>query len=188
MRGINTVDAVAYVAPPPSPPPEPAPTPPPVCGNNPEPSVLVEPTPQPPVPEPPTDPLAWMVHLDATKSGMYEAKDDGFVYDLSGVGNKLPYSKNQRVDVAGMVTKDGKNYYRTKQSIKRNTWYGFPEDVLTLKYLDAEMYSFKVELDALHKNLTGRQRVLAIVGSIVGFLHKINPLRLINKKKQEEKK
>lgn len=177
-NGINTVD-LAF-------PPEPTPAP---VVPQPEPEAVNESTDEEKIPVNVVH-NDWKLSFKVNSAGEYTANTSTKVYDLNNPeAEPQQLVRGQTVKVAGMFTKDGINYYRTKKSEANNVWYGIPEISLQEESLEADgdIWDLDITESAAEELNHGRKKVIKTAAKIDGkvqrFINKI--LSLFKRKKQK---
>jgi len=182
-------DKVVAPSPPPTP-PAPAPVTPPVSH---QPEVK-------PVETPKVDFRSTAQKLVNT----YRAKETIDVNDFAQVGVHSTLNAGNLVRSAQRFEVEGKKYIRTAKSVAENKWFGIPEENLIpandpsdesiapiiadirKEDEDESIFDLSTELNELNKNLRGRERLVAIVGTVTGtalrILQAIKPSNIFKKK------
>jgi hypothetical protein len=177
----------------------------------PAPAVVAAPAPPQPAPAPVTvkvdqDPLVlakpgWKTTFKP-ESKVYIAVQSEVIKDQAGLKVDTQLVKGQKVTGAGTFEKNGVLYVRTKKSVDNDWWYGIPLKALgqgqePSKYVgplvdddDDDIFDLPLDLadeaKELYKNLTGRERLVAVVGRAEGLLLRIaNFLNIFKKKTQK---
>lgn len=181
----------------PAPAPEPTPAPVPVQ----EPTPLATPEPQPttttssPSPVVPAEPVDWRLSYKVNDAGKYVSLGVEIIKDLEGKQPDLSIDKGRTVDVAGSFEKDGQKYYRTTKSATNGWWYGLPVEIL--KPVDQKhdtvgdeiFKALDLSLDApMFKRLTPRQKMVALVAKLEGYLIRFVTTLTFKKKNKKETK
>lgn len=172
-------------APEPAPAPEPTPTPPvnTITVTGPEPETEAPAA----VPAPPLtivdnsgapEPTDWKLSYKINDAGKYMAIKNGVIRDLDSSGPVQPdltIVAGVQVNVAGSFEKDGQKYYRTAKSVNNDWWYGLPVELLkpvseSQDHVGDELFGLDMKLEAeqLLKNLTVREKLVAIVAKLQG--------------------
>ena len=138
-----------------------------------------------------------------TESDMlYIAKENAVVKDVTGLHMDRQIVKGQKVNGAGVFEKEGIKYVRTHKSIEENQWYGVPLGILsdgqnpdsyvgpllTDEDDDDGLFELDMVLEAkeMFNNLSGREKIVAFVARIQGFLLKLLETIKLRKKKEEK--
>lgn len=185
----------------PIPAPAPAPAPVPVAVVAPEPAKTPEPVKTDPEPLVLTKP-GWKTSFKAERK-VFVASESIIVKDLAGMNLDLQLVKGQKVRSGGIFEKDGVAYARTEKSVTNDWWYGIPLTALGSgqepdKYVgplvddDDDDDIFKLPLDLkeeakeLYKNLSTREKLVAVVAKTQGFI--VGIFSFINVFKKKTKK
>lgn len=172
-QSIRTKEAAATPAVSAAPPPQPTPAPKPAPSSEPDNRVTVK---------------VNKSYKDTFQANpkTYIAATSMEVYDLDGLLPVMQLTKNQKVNAAGTFVKkssDGKliAYAITVNHKQKNMWYGIPTDALVSednqKYIgklltddddDDDIFNIDMSLEVkeMMNNLTGHEKIVAIVGKI----------------------
>lgn len=128
--------------------------------------------------------------------GRFVAQKQIDVQDFEGLSPDLPLAPG-KVNMQGYFFVDGKKYWRGHKHAELGQWYGVPDDVLiplkdnvpvppvendvdgdsmiedALKGMGKLDVKLADELKEYASNVTGRKRLLAVVGSIIGFVERL---------------
>ena len=191
-----------YRTPLPAPQPVPAPEPPKEV-----PVTVTQPAPEPEKPKADPDTLVlakpgWKTTYKADNK-VYIATDSIVVKDQAGIQMDLQLVKGQKVTGAGTFEKNDVKYVRTQKSVDNDWWYGIPVASLSSgqdpdKYTgpllededDDSIFDLPMDLadeaKELYKNLSSREKLVAVVGKVEGFLLRAVNFFNVFKKKTEK--